>query len=148
DPSDSYAIGATRIACGISGATQEVTADFTKRYRLNENPSISSLTLVGATSIDVAPDAPGSSPGATVKTGEKLTLRATLAACTMPAGCTGSEQYLVFDPATRALAVHREAIRIAWFATGGALANDDVGHSEGEADDLEIANAWTAPNEP
>ena len=39
----------------------------------------------------------------------------------------------------------REAIRVSWFATGGALDTDTGGRAESEADQATIENTWTAP---
>ncbi|MFT3773692.1 MAG: hypothetical protein QM820_50605 [Minicystis sp.] len=167
DGGEQYSIGATRIACGISGATAEVAADFGKRYRDNENPAVATLSLVRGNEVEViAPDV----PGAKVKPGEKVTLRAAWNACptapacgdgicgidetvqdcamdcTKPKGCDGSEQYLVFDPAAGALVVKREEIRVSWFATAGELASDVVGRTADEVTTKsDVENTWTAP---
>ena len=53
----------------------------------------------------------------------------------------------MFDPAARALVAHREAIDVAWFVTGGALASDAVGRAEDEAGTPYVDDAWTAPAE-
>jgi hypothetical protein len=160
--------GATRIACGVGSAPASVVTDFTTRYRMNRAPAVDTLTLEHAngTSEPVPKDA---AAGATVSRGEQVTLHATWVACPTtpvcgdgicgidetatscpkdcdaPVGCTGSEQYLVFDPEARALATHREAIRIAWYATGGLLADDTSGQDEAHADTPSLDNAWTAP---
>jgi hypothetical protein len=144
DGGDTYAIGATRIACGLSGATPEVSADFTKRYRKNENPAIASLSLDG---VEVPPFASGASAGATVSRGATVKLRAAWAACAEDASCTGAERYLVFDPDTRALVEKREAIRVAWFATAGTLQDDSGGRGADEADQTSLDNVWTAPSD-
>jgi hypothetical protein len=164
-------IGATRIACGIGGASADVAADFATRYRMNRAPAIDTLTLAhgDGTMETILPE---EAAGATVTRGEQVTLRAAWASCpttpvcgdgicgidetqascpadcTTPMGCTGSEQYLVFDPVARTLATHREAVRVAWYATGGALAEDTSGRGEDEADTASLDNAWTAPATP
>lgn len=45
---DDYAVGVTRLDCGLAGATQEQAADYAKRHRPNENPAIDSLELTHA----------------------------------------------------------------------------------------------------
>ncbi|APR83767.1 Hypothetical protein A7982_09116 [Minicystis rosea] len=166
DGGDRYSIGATRIACGLSGATADVAADFGKRYRANESPAIAALAIVRQDSTEtIAPDTV-----AKVKAGEKLTLRASWAACptspvcgdgicgndetvqdcaadcTTPKGCSGAEPYLSFDPETRELASRREEIRVSWFVTAGELASDVVGRTADEvATKSEVENEWTAP---
>jgi hypothetical protein len=167
---DTGSIGSTRIACGLGGATPDVLVEFNQRYRMNENPALASLSLVRASGITtVAPDTPGAAPGATATAGESLTLHATWATCpttpvcgdgvcgidetiaecpadcTHPLGCSGAEQYLLFDPETQALEVHQEAITVAWFATGGTLADDSSGRAESEAGTPSLDNGWTVP---
>lgn len=163
-----YAIGTTRLACGLADATAEVAADFGKRYRRNESPAIEELAIVRKDASEViAPDAPGV-VAANVKPGEKVTLRASWPACpsdavcgdgvcgidedvqgcaadcTTPKGCSGAEPYLRFDPETRELATQREQIRVSWFATGGELAEDVVGRDATETK-RQVDNTWTAP---
>ncbi len=171
DGAVSTAIGAARLACGISGATPEQAIDFGQRYRRNENPAIAALTITRAgSSAVIAPDLPGAEVGATVARGERLTLRAawdacptapacgdgvcgadeTLAGCEAdckaPTGCKGSEQYAWFDPESRVVSLRREAIRVAWFTTAGALDTDSGGLAEDEANGHSTDNAWTAPS--
>jgi hypothetical protein len=144
DGTEGYATGATRIACGLGGATPEVAADFTRRYRANANPAIDALALDGA---PLTADDDGQ-PAATVAPGAEVTLEARWAACPEAlVECAGAEQYLYFDPATRGLAVRREAIRVSWFATGGAFDADRTGRS-GDERETASENRWRAPEEP
>ena len=172
DDSAFTAIGAARLACGISGATPEQSVDFSRRYRHNEYPALAALTIVrSGSSTIVAPDAPGSDPGAIVARGERVILRAAwtscptspacgdgvcgadedlagcAADCTTPQGCAGSEQYVWFDPEARVVSRRREAVRVSWYSTAGALDADTSGRAEDEADRADTDNAWTAPNE-
>jgi hypothetical protein len=172
DGAVSTAIGAARLACGISGALPEQSVEFSKRYRRNENPAIAALAIArSGSSMIVAPDAPGADVGATVARGERVVLRAAWDACpTSPAcgdgvcgadedlmgcevdckapkGCAGSEQYVWFDPVARTVSLRREAIRVSWFTTAGTLDTDTGGLAEDEADRADTDNAWTAPSE-
>ena len=144
------AIGAARLTCGISGATPEQSVDFVKRYRRNENPAIAALAKARAgSSTLITPDAPGAAAGATVARGERVTLRASWDACptgSTPASCAGSEQYVWFDPEARVVSLRREAIRVAWFTTAGALATDSSGVAEDDAAGSDTDNTWTAPD--
>jgi TonB family protein len=144
------AIGAARLACGISGAAPEQSIDFVKRYRRNENPAIAMLAIVRAGSTTpITPDTPGAAAGATVARGERVTLRAAWDACptgSTPESCAGAEQYLWFDPEARVVALRREAIRVSWFTTAGTLAADSSGRAEDEAASADTDNAWTAPD--
>jgi hypothetical protein len=169
DHENAVAVGTTRLLCGLSTATPADAAAFGRRYRANENPAPSALTVGAAT---IPPDATGSAPGAKARPGEALTLTAAwpscplVAACgdgvcdidedleacamdcTAPVGCGGSERYLWFDPEARALSVRREAMVVSWFATAGSFDAERTGHPEDEADQRESANVWTAPSTP
>jgi hypothetical protein len=68
--------------------------------------------------------------------------------CKTEAGCTGSEQYVALDLESGALAVHREAIRVAFYTTAGTLSADGGGRDEAEADTPSTDDAWTAPASP
>lgn len=173
DPGPVSTIGATRIACGLAGGNATLSSAFAASYRANESPAIASLSLVRASgSTPITPDTPGAAPGATVTRGESLTLHATWATCpttpacgdgvcgidetatscpadcTTPVGCTGSEQYLVLDPTTSTLTPAREQITVAWYATGGTLADDTSGRTAAEAATTSLDNPWIAPAQP
>ncbi len=161
-------IGATRIACGLDSAPAMISTAFTAGYRMNEAPNVETLTILRAdgSSETLPPNA------LTVKAGEAVTLRAAWTSCpttpvcgdgvcgvaetitscpkdcTTPKGCAGSEQYLLFDPTSRTLTDAREAIRVAWYTTGGSLANDTTGQTADQADTPFTDDAWTAPSTP
>ena len=59
-------------------------------------------------------------------------------------GCGGAETYLVFDPTTLELTTRREAIGVAWFATGGSFEAARTGRAPEELDAFSD-NLWTAP---
>lgn len=174
-----YAVGVTRLACGLSGATQDQSLDYADRYRPNENPAIDEILITQSggkqETFKVGEDA----PKVTVSPHERITFRATWAACPVsstcgdgvcgageyamdrtvmgkqitgcpedcmtPKGCTGSEPYVVLDPATRNIVDHREAMRVAWFATDGSFDHDGTGRTEEEARNAFSENEWVAP---
>lgn len=171
---DSYVTGAVRIACGLPGATPEQALEMTRRYRRNERPALSALTLVRAGAEEpISPDEPGEpgEPEIEVAPGETLVWRAAWDTCptaptcgdgvcgldedltgcaddcTAPAGCSGSEQYVFFDPEQRVLRERREAIQISWYSTAGTFAFDRTGRPEDEAAQTTAENEWTAPDE-
>ncbi len=124
------AFGLERIGCALANAAADVTTDFAARYVPNANPELGPLeaTLDGAPlSLDAIP------AGATIR------LRASWPAA-------AAERYVVYDLASRALAEHRETMRVSWFATAGSFESDRTGRSE---DELETStdNTWTAPSE-
>jgi hypothetical protein len=161
DGGDSFSVGATRISCGLANATAVVAAQYTMQYRANTAPAIASLDLVHADGT-MTPVPAGAVAGATATRSETLTLHATWAACSTapvcddggpadckpPPACTGSEQYVSLDLSTGMLAVHREAIRVAFYVTAGALGSDSAGRDETEADTSSTDDAWTAPADP
>lgn len=118
--------GLHRLACNLADAPPAIVRDFRDRYRANTHPTLASLALAdGAATV---------APGAT----------ATLVA-TWPADA--AEPYVVYDRALVAVVDRREALRVGWFATDGALAADATGVG---ADDRATATTvtWTAPTAP
>jgi hypothetical protein len=67
--------------------------------------------------------------------------------CTHAKGCAGAERYVVLDAASGALVDRREAMAVAWFATGGTFAFDRAGRSNDDPATTSD-NAWQAPATP
>ncbi|MBC8070316.1 MAG: hypothetical protein IAG13_18430, partial [Deltaproteobacteria bacterium] len=67
--------------------------------------------------------------------------------CPERAGCTGAEWYARFDPITQEIADTREAIAVAWYATGGSFDAARTGRA-GDDPARTSDNVWTAPSEP
>lgn len=163
------ALGTTRLSCGLPGATQEVLQAFKARYRPNENPRLSQVTVLASTQA-VLSDSGSVSPRV-VERGETLHLRASWPSCpvtptcgdgicspgedkascaedcTTPRGCEGAETYVAFDTSSRELASRGEAMRVSWFSTAGSFESDHTGRSEEEMGHTDSDNAWTAPSE-
>jgi hypothetical protein len=167
-PDGSITISETRLSCGVNGAGT-LSAEFQNRYHLNTNPAVDSLSVVGddggAGAALVTADK-GTNP---VKAGTSLDLRVAWAGCPLTdacgdgvcgpdetqqtcgadcnhiVGCTGAERYVVFDVQSQALEDQREAISLAWYATGGSFDNDNTGRA-----DTDFAttsdNVWHAPS--
>ena len=170
---DEYSVGVTRLGCGLGGATQEQSAEYTKRYRPNENPAIDTLSLQRADGSVRALATADSDDIAQVSVGEHLKLTAAWHACpvpdvcgdgicgadedasaascpddcTTPHGCTGSEAYIYFDLSKRELSDRREAVRVSWYASAGHFDHERTGRSEQEAGESTSANSWTAPDD-
>lgn len=123
-------IGLTRITCDLANAPFDVVADFRARYRPNRNPTLAGVTAHGA---GLGTDAPTALPPRTA-----VTLRASWTD-------DSAEPFPVFDPASRTLVDHREAIRASWFVSGGELASDRTGRSEVE-DQTFVDDVWTTPD--
>lgn len=118
--------GLHRLACNLGDAPPAVVRDYRDRYRANQHPTLTTFALAdGATEV---------AAGATVA----LT-------ATWPAAA--AEAYVSYDRVAVAIVARREALRVGWFATAGALAADATGVA---ADDPATATsvAWTAPTAP
>lgn len=160
-PDGGAAIAQARISCGVSGASQKLAAEMTRRYHPNANPALESLVLLrGGSKVTLGADAPP-----TVKRGETLAIRARWADCpdravcgdgacgtsedavdcpddcAAPAGCTGAEAYVLFDRQEQSISVARESLRLSWYATGGTFAASHTGPTGARDAD----NGWTAP---
>lgn len=116
---DLLAIGLSRITCKLPTAPAEVARDYDLRYVANANPTLDPVDL------------------ATVPADTDVTLTAS-----WPASAV--ETYLYFDPVSQALIERREAMRVSWFTTGGALAVD--ASLVGEQDEaLAASTTWHTP---
>lgn len=120
------AFGFTRIICHLPNTTAEIAHTYQTSYVANENPSLLPLQL--------------SVPADHVPAGATVTLTASWPAA-------AAEDYLYFDPQAQQLVTRREAMRVSWFATGGALAVD--ASAVGETDDAtRVSTTWRAPDAP
>ena len=116
---DLLAFGLPRITCKLGRAPFDVAFDYDQRYVANANPTLLPSTL------------------ARVAANSDVTLRAAWPA-------SSAEAYLYFDPRSQSLVDRREALRVSWFATGGALAVDAT--AVGELDDAtEVSTTWHTP---
>lgn len=152
-----------RITCGLAGAAQQQSAEYRARARPNRAPAVISVERDGQV-IEIG-------EVTTVKPGGALPLRLAWATCPEapvcgdsmctldeaaascpgdcggPLGCGGAETYLRFDPTTLQLVTTREAIRVAWYATGGRYDAARTGRAPDEAEAFSD-NVWTAPEAP
>jgi hypothetical protein len=147
-------IGETRINCTLASPSADVRAAFKMQYVRNRNPAVESLQVRGGT----GPWLPASSPGGQpnhVQPGEHVDLEVAWPVCSPPtavdggstgayAPCEGAEHYLLLDTASQTLVDQREAIAVAWYATGGVF---DVDRSGRAGDDplTTSDNGWRAP---
>jgi hypothetical protein len=139
---DVFTLERARLSCGLVGATQDQLADFAKRYKPNANPEVDALTADGA-----AVALEGATP-TSIAAGAHVTLHASWAVCADPTkDCTGAETYPLFDLASRLLIDRREAMRLSWYATGGAFDDDHSGRDSSETDSFS-ENGFTAPSQP
>ena len=159
---DVGAIGSTRLACGVAGASSGDASDFLQRYHLNENPAVVALSVDGVAAGEAAISAPA---GAALKLevswpvcptqdacgdglcGPDETRAGCEADCAAPAGCGGSERYVYYDTADQRLVVRRESMRVSWFATGGVFGVDTTGRDEADLSSTS-SNTLTLPAAP
>ncbi len=127
------AAGATRIGCGLAGATSEALQAFKQAYRANQNPSIDAVTADGRT---LAPEG----PPLEVAAGAELHLAARWPECPA-APCAGAEPYAHYDPIARTVGARTESMLVSWFATAGSFASDRSGETAPRTSE----NTFTAP---
>ena len=125
------AIGLTRITCDLPNVPFEIVQDFRARYHANTNPTVERVLA----QLPGAPDA--SELPVDLPAGAAIPLRVRWTEGSV-------ESFPVFDPQTRTLIDHREAIRVSWFVSDGALAYDRTGRTETELETF-AENVWTTP---
>lgn len=164
----SITIAETRLPCGLANAVGNVSADYAKRYHANTNPAVASLSIGAEASLGAALTTDEHGATNPVPAGTRVTLSAAWAACptvdvcgdgfcgpdetlqscpsdcTKPLGCTGAERYAGFDLETQSIVDQREAIAVAWFATGGAFDDDRTGRDSTDTTTTSD-NGWQAP---
>lgn len=129
-------IGLTRITCDLPDAPFDVVSEFRRRYRANTNPTLTGVAALGPDGAALASPGTAALPALPPRTA--VTLRASWTA-------DSAEPFPVFDPASRTLVDHREAIRVSWFASAGALASDRTGRGEAETETF-ADDVWTTPD--
>ncbi len=148
-------IDEARIVCTLASPSADVRAQFKMQYLRNRNPAVASLGVKGTGMW--ASTADENAPRNHVAVGQRVVLEVKWPECAPPAvpdggagpaeyaPCDGAEHYLVLDTASQALVDQREAIAVAWYATGGVF---DVDRSGRAGDELVTSsdNGWKAPN--
>jgi hypothetical protein len=117
------AFGFTRITCNLPTAPGDVQRQYQSEYVANQNPKLLPLLL--------------SAPADRVPAGGDVTLTAS-----WPASAV--EMFRYFDPQSQTLVTRREAMRVSWFATGGAIDVDASAVSETD-DATSVSTTWHAP---
>jgi hypothetical protein len=116
------AFGFTRITCNLPSAPSDVAQQYKTMYVANSNP-----TLAIDTPADVA-------------IGARVELTASWPSAS-------AESYIYYDPARQALVTRREAMRVSWYASAGALPVD--ASAVGEDDPAtSVTTTWQAPEQP
>lgn len=166
DESPSLELLRTRLACGLTGATQAQSAEYTLRYQRNIAPAIAGVARIDGGEVELL----GVDPIASVGVGERIELRVRwtdcpsepscgdqlcsldevttcTADCEALPGCLGAETHVYFDPLELRVATRREGIGVTWYTTAGRLDEARTGRA---TDELEPTsdNGWQAPDEP
>jgi hypothetical protein len=166
-----YAVGVTRLSCGLAGATQEQAATYNKQHQPNANPALTTLVIRRGHAGDEEVSVAGDADAPRIKPGASITLRASWMSCPKtpecgdglcspgenkqscaddcdqqsPQGCTGAEPYQSLNPLRHELEHRHEAIRVSWFASDGRFEHERTGRAETETDHPYTDNEWTAP---
>jgi hypothetical protein len=122
-----------RVSCGLANAPNDVIRIYTRDYKLNANPVLTSLTV---DFVDVPVSSAAAAP-IEVGVGKTILLAANWSTDSV-------EYYPAFDLIQRELAYHFESMRVSWYATGGTFEHDITGRGEDEKDTTYSGNTWTA----
>jgi len=134
-PDSIVAFGLQRISCGIANVPGPIGFDFTKSYTLNVNPTIDQLTWQqGSADPTAVPRVETGSAPIQVESGQTVNLSLSWTADSV-------ETYPAYDILARVLVSHREAMRVAWYATGGIFEHDVTGRTETETEVFAV-NSW------
>jgi hypothetical protein len=113
------AFGFTRITCNLAAAPPDVAQQYKTMYVANANPT---LSVSAPTDVTAGSDVP--------------------ITASWPAAA--AESYLYYDQTSQTLVTRREAMRVSWYASGGALPVD--ASAVGEDDPAtSLSTTWRAP---
>lgn len=126
------AFGLERVTCNLPNAPIDIAIDLAEHYKSNQNPSLTPLSATSSGGSAVLLDQ--------IPRGARVHLEAGWAP-------DDAEMYPAFDPAAQTIVERREALRVSWFVTGGALDSDVTGRS-GDDYSITSANDWVAPDAP
>ncbi|MDB4989241.1 MAG: hypothetical protein JWN04_4419 [Myxococcaceae bacterium] len=158
-----------RISCGIANVTPATNVEFNQRYHSNQNPAVSLLLAVRAsTGVQqqlAPPDTLQVSPGELVNLavvwdtcptvdacgdgvcGPDETASSCAGDCSKALGCGGQERYVDLDRQSGALVDRRELMRVAWYATAGTYDHERTGVDDRDQSNSSL-NGWRAPAAP
>jgi hypothetical protein len=131
-PGVELAFAFARITCDLTNAPGELAEAYKTSYVANTNPALAGLAIDGVV-VD-----PTRVPE--LAADREVTLTASWAASSV-------EAFLYFDPASRELVTRHEAMRVSWFATGGALAVDASALAEDDPATA-VTTTWRTPSRP
>ena len=126
------AFGFARLVCNLAGAPADLATQFRAEYKRNVNPTLLPVEAhlegaAGPAALDAVPR------------GARVVFRASWRP-------EDAETYPLFDVQNQAIVTRRESLRVSWFTTAGAFAQDRTGRTEDETDTF-TENTWSAPDE-
>lgn len=122
-------VGLTRITCDLANASIDIVQQFHATYTPNNNPVIEHVLAQRQT------DANAQEMPIVLSAHTAIPLRVRWTA-------DSAETFPVFDPVSRTLVMQREAIRVSWFVTAGAVASERTGRT-GDDPETYADNTWT-----
>ena len=163
----SSSLGSVRLDCDLANVNRDDATEYRKQYRVNENPRISSLSLLADT---IQPLPAGESSPLQLRAGTHSQLRVSWDECgrtsicgdglctsgedqtSCPAdcsgtlhGCTGAEPYVWYNRENERVEPRREGISVAWYASRGHFENEQTGLDEGQAESASFTdNSYVA----
>jgi hypothetical protein len=149
-------LGAVRLDCDLANVNRDEALDYRKRYRVNENPSISEVAVVRGDQLEpLEADAPTPFE---IRVGARAQLRVSWDECSEESrcgdglctafedsmscpddcagtlrGCTGAEPYVWYDRESERVEPRREGISVAWYASRGHFEAEQTGLDEAQA---------------
>jgi len=155
-----------RMFCPLGGVKPSIAVEFAQRYKRNTNPQVTRLSLQHkgesveldegklvevdrneALQLSVGwPACPDSDVCGDGICGPDETTLDCPDDCSMQVGCEGQERYLLFNRQTRELAVERESMRVAWYATAGSFESERTGVSS-TSTSTRSGNTFKAPSQ-
>lgn len=145
---DELTLGAVRISCDPANVNRDQALDFKQRYRANEAPRVTSVTLgddalaegstfelpLGPASLrvewDPCPTESACGDGMCTAFEDQTTCAED---CTTPRGCSGAEPYVWYNRETAQVEPRQEAISVAWYTSNGHFESEQTGWDETEA---------------
>lgn len=123
--SDLEAVGVLRLTCPLTDAPLATTRAYRERYTPNEAPLLSELVITH-NGEQIAPDA--------IPKRSHLQLHSGWSTASQ-------ESYVLYDRSDRSLKERSEVLRLSWFTSHGALAQDTTSARE-------AVNEYRSPDEP
>jgi len=134
-----FAFQKTRIFCGIGVGSADDRIAFNRRYRMNTNPDLSSVKIYkGEDLLLTRVLGENQTEIPTVDRSAALRVVVEWPHCPdriddlEPGGCNGAEPFIYYDQEDLSLVERREAMRVAWYSTGGFFEFDRTGRDHGE----------------